>query len=116
MDDLAKRPCEPCSGDSPPVPQTQWPELLEKLPGWEVVEEGGVPVLTRSFRLGNFEAALELANRIGELAEEEDHHPRLVVEYGRLGVSWWTHAIGGLHMNDFVMAARSEQLAPKAGG
>lgn len=116
MEDLAKRPCEPCSGDSPPVPEAEWPALLEKLPDWAVVREDGVPVLTRTFRLGNFAAALELANRIGELAEEENHHPKLVVEYGRLGVSWWTHAIGGLHMNDFVMAARSERLVPKAGG
>lgn len=102
--------CEPCSGDSPAVPESEWPALLERLPGWEIRREDGVAMLVRTFEVKNFVAALELAGRIGELAEAEDHHPRLVVEYGRLEVSWWTHTIGGVHMNDFVMAARSDQL------
>ncbi len=67
-------------------------------------------MLSRTFKLKNFAAALDLANRIGELAEAENHHPQLVVEYGRLGVSWWTHAIGGVHKNDFIMAARCDAL------
>ena len=111
MEDLAKRRCEPCSGDSPPVPESEWPGLLERLPGWTIQREDGVPVLTRTIEVKNFVAALELANRIGELAEQENHHPRLVIEWGRLVVSWWTHAIGGLHMNDFVMAARTDRVA-----
>ncbi|HEX7037525.1 MAG TPA: 4a-hydroxytetrahydrobiopterin dehydratase [Pseudomonadales bacterium] len=111
MDELAKQRCEPCSGNSPPVPESEWPGLLEQLPGWTIQRVDGVPVLTRTIKVKNFVAALELANRIGELAEEENHHPRLVVEWGRLGVSWWTHAIGGLHKNDFVMAARTDRAA-----
>lgn len=110
MDDLATLRCEPCSGDSPPVPEGEWPRFLESLPEWEIQREDGVPVLSRTIRLRNFVEALELANRIGELAEQENHHPRLVVEWGRLTVSWWTHAIGGLHQNDFVMAARTDRL------
>jgi 4a-hydroxytetrahydrobiopterin dehydratase len=68
-------------------------------------------MLSRTFKLKNFVAALELANRIGELAEGENHHPRLVVEYGRLAVSWWTHAISSVHRNDFIMAARTNGIA-----
>lgn len=111
MEDLAKLSCVPCSGDSPAVPETEWPALLEALPEWEIRKEDGVPMLCRTFRSKSFVDALALANRIGELAEEENHHPRLVVEYGRLGVAWWTHAIGGVHKNDFIMAARSDRLS-----
>ncbi|MEQ8857708.1 MAG: 4a-hydroxytetrahydrobiopterin dehydratase [Pseudomonadales bacterium] len=110
MTDLARQACEPCTGDSPAVPEAEWGALLGALPGWEVRSEDGVPMLTRRFKLNNFLAALELANAVGELAESEDHHPRLVVEYGSLAVTWWTHAIGGLHRNDFIMAARTDQL------
>ncbi len=67
-------------------------------------------MLGRTFEVRDFAAALDLANRIGELAEAENHHPRLVVEYGRLDVCWWTHTIGGVHKNDFIMAARTDQL------
>lgn len=67
-------------------------------------------MLIRTFAVKDFVAAIELADRVGELAEQENHHPRLVVEYGRLGVAWWTHAIGGVHRNDFIMAARTDAL------
>lgn len=110
MADLAKQSCQPCTAESPPVPEADWPELLEALPGWEIQVEGGVPVLTRVYECRDFVAALAFANAVGDLAESEDHHPRLVVEYGRVAVSWWTHAIGGLHRNDFIMAARTDQL------
>lgn len=111
MKPLATRSCEPCRGDSPAVPEAEWPELLADLPGWQVIVEDGIPMLSKRFRLKNFVAALDLANRVGALAEAEDHHPRLVLEYGSLEVSWWTHTIGGLHSNDFILAARTEQAA-----
>ncbi len=110
MADLAKQACKPYTSDSPAVPESQWDALLQSLPGWEVRREGGVPVLTRTFKRRDFVAALALANAVGELAEAEDHHPRVVVEYGSVEVSWWTHAIGGLHQNDFIMAARTDRL------
>lgn len=110
MTDLSTQSCEPCSGDSPPVPESEWPALLEHLPQWQVHREEGVPMLTRSYACKDFVRALEFAGQVGELAESENHHPRLVVEYGRVAVSWWTHAIGGLHRNDFIMAARTDRL------
>lgn len=109
--DLAGRSCEACRADSPAVPEAEYPALLAQLPGWRVVTVEDVPQLTKSYSRENFVAALDLANRIGALAEAEDHHPCLVVEWGRLDVRWWTHTIGGLHMNDFVLAARCEALA-----
>jgi 4a-hydroxytetrahydrobiopterin dehydratase len=108
MKDLARQACEPCRGDSPAVPEAEWPALLEALPDWRVEREDGMPVLTRTYRFEDFVEALAFAGRVGDLAEAEDHHPRLVVEYGRVAVAWWTHTIRGLHRNDFIMAARTD--------
>ena len=108
---LAKMSCEACRADSPAVPEAEYTVLLETLPGWEIVRVDGVVQLTKTYTPADFASALELANRIGAAAESEDHHPCIVLEWGRLTVSWWTHTIGGLHMNDFILAARCEALA-----
>ena len=73
----------------------------------EIVEQGGVRRLQREFDFKNFPEALAFTNRVGELAEEEGHHPLLKTEWGKVTVQWWTHAIGGLHRNDFIMAAKT---------
>jgi 4a-hydroxytetrahydrobiopterin dehydratase len=110
MKDLAGQSCEPCRGDSPAEPESNWPALLEALPGWRIDHEAGVPVLNRTYRFDDFVQALAFAAKVGDLAEAEDHHPRLVIEYGRVAVAWWTHTIRGLHRNDFIMAARTDTL------
>jgi 4a-hydroxytetrahydrobiopterin dehydratase len=109
--ELANRSCQACRPDSPAVPADQYAELLRGLPGWAIETIDGVVQLTKIYTRADFVAALELAQRIGVVAEAEDHHPRLVVQWGSLEISWWTHTIGGLHMNDFVLAARCEELA-----
>jgi 4a-hydroxytetrahydrobiopterin dehydratase len=111
MSDLATRRCEPCREGSPGLDSTQWIELLRELPGWQVRREAGIPVLVRTFRCADFAAALAFANALGRVADAEDHHPRLVVEWGRVEVAWWTHVIGGLHLNDFILAARTDAIA-----
>ena len=108
---LASEPCVTCRPGSPPVGAEAAKALLAALPNWGIEAVDGVERLTRTFAAANFAAALALANRIGTLAEAADHHPLLVVEWGRLTVQWWTHAIGGLHRNDFIMAARCDGLA-----
>jgi 4a-hydroxytetrahydrobiopterin dehydratase len=85
-------------------------ELLPEIPGWQVTEVGGEKRLEREFRFPDFKAALAFTDQIGALAEAEDHHPRLVTEWGKVTVDWWTHKIKGLHRNDFVMAARTSEL------
>jgi 4a-hydroxytetrahydrobiopterin dehydratase len=115
MNRLADTPCEPCHGDSPAVAREDWPPLLAELPGWEIRSEAGTPVLIRRYRFADFAAALAFANAVGALAEAENHHPRLVVEWGQVEVSWWTHAIGGLHQNDFILAARTRLAAARLG-
>ena len=72
--------------------------------------EDGIPKLARTFRFGNFGEALAFTAAVGELAEQEGHHPRIVTEWGRVAVTWWTHKIRGLHRNDFIMAAKTDQL------
>ena len=107
MSELANRTCQPCREDSPPVPKAERPALLNQLPGWAVESADGMDRLTARFRFPDFAAALAFANQVGELAEAADHHPRIVLEWGAVEVCWWTHSIGGLHENDFIMAART---------
>lgn len=109
MNALAQERCAACRPNSPRVARQEAETLLADLPGWEIVVENGIEQLVATFKCKNFVAALAFANRVGELAEAADHHPRIVVEWGRVSVAWWTHAIGGLHRNDFIMAARCAQ-------
>ena len=85
--------------------------MLADVPEWSVANEGGIGQLVRAFRFETFAAALAFTNAVGEAAEAQGHHPRIVTEYGRVTVSWWTHFLGGLHRNDFIMAARTDALA-----
>ena len=110
---LAKETCQACRPGSPRVSRTNANDLLGALPGWEIAQAGGIDVLSATFAFETFGAALEFANRIGDLADAADHHPEIVVEWGRARVRWWTHTISGLHRNDFIMAARTS--ASKAG-
>jgi 4a-hydroxytetrahydrobiopterin dehydratase len=116
MSDLKDLSCEPCSKDTPLLLPHEQEELLNRLPGWQIVEYNGEKQLERVIKLKNFADALGLANRIGALAEEEGHHPAILLEYGKVRVNWWTHAIGGLHQNDFIMAARTDEVADDIGG
>ena len=102
--------CTACRRDSPHVTDLEIGELQPAIPEWELLQDGGIPKLDRAFRFQNFEQALAFTNAIGELAESEGHHPKLTTEWGRVGVTWWTHKIRNLHRNDFVMAAKTDQL------
>jgi 4a-hydroxytetrahydrobiopterin dehydratase len=85
-------------------------ELRPEVPEWELLEVDGVKRLQRVFPFENFEQALAFTNRVGELAEAERHHPALLTEWGSTTVTWWTHKIKGLHRNDFIMAAKTDQI------
>ena len=107
---LAREKCVPCRGDSPLLLDEEIRALSPIVPEWQVREEGGIKRLDRTFKVRNFIEAMHLAQSVGEAAEEEGHHPRLTVDWGRLNVQWWTHKIGGLHRNDFIMAARTDAI------
>lgn len=111
MEALSHQNCVACRGGESTLTDAEIAELHPQIPEWRVEEVDGMKRLERVFKFRNFVQALEFANKIGALAEEENHHPLLVVEWGRVTVNWWTHKIGGLHKNDFIMAAKADELA-----
>ena len=102
--------CVACRRDSPRVTDQEVAELSPHIPEWDLTEEGGIPRLRRTFRFSNFADALSFATAVGNTAEDEGHHPKITLEWGRVGVDWWTHKIRGLHRNDFIMAAKTDQI------
>ncbi len=108
MLDLAQEKCVACRADSPQVTDEEMEELLPQVPLWELRIEDDIKKIERSFRFRNFAEALEFTNAVGAIAEDEGHHPRLVTEWARVKVAWWTHKIRGLHRNDFLMSAKTD--------
>ena len=110
MSSLSEKTCSACRIDSPLLDDAEIQTALLELPEWAVAVVAGVKHLTRVYRFKNFVQAMDFTNRVGELAEEHGHHPALLTEWGSVKVSWWTHKIHGLHENDVIMAAKTEQL------
>lgn len=108
MTELRQERCLPCRPGSPRLAAREVGELSAMLPGWQVVTRDGLERLERVYAFQDFAGALAFTNRVGAIAEAEGHHPALLTEWGRVTVSWWTHSIGGLHRNDFIMAARTD--------
>ena len=110
MTRLARERCTACRRDSPSVTPEEIAELHPQTPDWELIDAASVPKLDRDFRFRDFAQALDFTNQVGYLAESEGHHPRLTTEWGRVRVTWWTHKIRNLHRNDFVMAAKTDEI------
>ncbi len=102
--------CVPCRGGMPALSDREIAQLRPSVPGWEVVLVDGTKSLRRVFKFKDFAQALAFTDKIGALAEEQGHHPALLTEWGKVTVTWWTHAIGSLHKNDFIMAAKTDRL------
>ena len=84
--------------------------LLKELPAWSLEHWDSTTVITRTYPFKRYTDALRFVQNLGEQAQTEDHHPVMVVEWGRVGVTWWTHTLNGVHRNDAIMAARSDQI------
>jgi len=110
MTNLSQFKCVACRGGEPTATETEIAELHSQIPEWQIKEVGGIKRLERVFKLKNFVQALEFTNKVGAIAEEQGHHPLIVTEWGRVTVQWWTHKIGGLHKNDFIMGAKTDEL------
>lgn len=110
MDDLSSLTCRPCRGGEPPIPAEELNQRLREIPEWSLIDDGGVRKLTREFAFRNFREALAFTDRVGALAESRNHHPLICTEWGRVTVTWWTHAISDLHLNDCIMAAATDRL------
>ncbi|AFY79433.1 MAG: 4a-hydroxytetrahydrobiopterin dehydratase [Hydrococcus sp. C42_A2020_068] len=110
MTELKQQKCEACSSKSQPITQAEIEQLKPQIPGWEIIEREGVLRLEKVYKFPNFKSAIAFTNAVGDEAEKEGHHPALLTEWGKVTVSWWTHAISGLHKNDFVMAAKTDAI------
>lgn len=110
MPQLAEQRCEACDVGAPQLTASELDRLKPEIPKWEMVTLDGEQQLRRVFSFKNFAQALIFANQVGELAETYNHHPALLVEWGKVTVRWWTHKIGGLHRNDVVMAAKTDKI------
>lgn len=106
---LDQKTCEPCRGGIPPMTVEAARALLKEIPGWELSEDGRR--IVRRLKCKHFKEALARVNRIGELAEEVGHHPDLLIHgWNKLDITIYTHKIGGLHENDFILAAKINRL------
>ncbi len=110
MDKLSGMKCVACRGGEPTVTEAEIAELSPQIPEWQIVEVDGIQRLERVFKLKNFVAAMAFTTKVGVIAEKEDHHPLIITEWGRVTVQWWTHKIKGLHKNDFIMAAKTDEM------
>jgi 4a-hydroxytetrahydrobiopterin dehydratase len=107
MTELANKTCVPCKGGTPPLKDEELAGLQRQVPEWEVVQEHH---LRRRFRSKNFREALRFVNRVGELAEEQGHHPDVSFGWGYAEITVWTHKIDGLTESDFILAAKIDAL------
>lgn len=110
MSDLSNETCEACRFDAPRVRDDERNELGHQIPEWETVKVDEMERLRRTFKLKDYLQAVAFTNHIAEVAEKEDHHPLIVLEWGKVTVEWWTHKIKGLHRNDFISAAKTDRL------
>jgi len=105
---LDKKALIPCSPASNALSEHEINQLLNELNAWYLTPENGTQKITRQFEFSNYSSAQKFANAIALLAEQENHHPRVCIEWGKATVSWWTHILNGLFINDFIMAARCD--------
>lgn len=102
--------CEACTKESIALSSQEVQSMLLELDNWMMVEREGIPQLEKVYTFKNFKLAWAFSNHVAELAEQEFHHPSIVLEWGKVTVTWWSHSIKGLHKNDFICAAKCDQL------
>lgn len=112
---LSRATCVACRRDAPTVTDDEIATLAPDVPDWELLELDGIKRLRRVFSFDDFAQALAFTDAVGAVAEAQGHHPALLTEWGRVTVSWWTHKIKGLHRNDFIMAAKTDELYQSVG-
>ena len=112
MTRLLEKKCTACELGAPLVPDEQQKDLLKDLEGW-LIDRADILKLVKTFQFNNYAETINFVNLIAKLSEDEDHHPKITVEWGRVCIEWWSHKIEGLHMNDFICAAKSDELFSK---
>jgi len=110
MSKLHQQQCETLKADAPHVSDEELAELINEIPEWQTIVEDNIMKLRREFKFKNFKLALAFSNQVGALAEEHGHHPAILTEWGKVTITWWSHELGGLHKNDFILAAKTDQI------
>ncbi|MGH9340266.1 MAG: 4a-hydroxytetrahydrobiopterin dehydratase [Acidobacteriota bacterium] len=108
MAGLAEKKCTACSGETEALRAEEIRLFEEKVRNWQVVDNHHIE---KSFKFSDFQTALDFVNRVAEIAEEEDHHPDIYLAWGKVQVTLWTHKIGGLSENDFILAAKIDKIS-----
>jgi 4a-hydroxytetrahydrobiopterin dehydratase len=108
--ELSIQQCKACHSNAPKVSDDELKSLLKQIPDWVPEVHNNVMMLAREYTFKNYKLAWAFANKVSELAESEFHHPAILLEWGKVKVTWWTHSIGGLHKNDFICAAKTDEL------
>ena len=107
MTQLAEKTCVPCKGSTPPLKGAELQQFSHQLPNWKVVDQHHI---TRTFTFPDFQKALDFVNRVGAIAEEQGHHPDILLTWGKVEITIWTHKVQGLTESDFILAAKIDRL------
>lgn len=110
MNELAGMHCVAVNASSQRLSDPEIGQFQATLPDWEIYSKDSELRLEKVFQFKDFNGAIDFTNRVANIANEEDHHPAILTEWGKVTVTWWTHKIKGLHTNDFIMAAKTDQL------
>ena len=110
MSSLTSQKCVACQADAPKVTDDELVEFIKEIPDWEPITQDSILKLSRVFNFDDYAKAVQFSNQVADLAEEEDHHPAILLEWGKVKVTWWTHKILGLRMDDFIAAAKTDRL------
>ncbi len=107
---LASLKCVPCRGGTPPLTDSRINEMMPAVPSWTRIKQEGIDKIQKSFKFKGFKTAVAFVNRVADIAEEQGHHPDILIEWNKVTLTLWTHAIKGLFDNDFIMAAKIDEL------
>ncbi|ACK71773.1 transcriptional coactivator/pterin dehydratase [Gloeothece citriformis PCC 7424] len=110
MTDLKQQKCEACESNAPSLTEAEIKDYKPQIPDWNLIEEEGEKRLQKVFSFPDFKSAIAFTNAVGDEAEKQGHHPALLTEWGKVTVTWWTHAINGLHKNDLIMAVKTDEI------
>ena len=109
MSDLASNTCEACRIDAPTVSDNEAAILIKEIEGWDLINDG-IKKLKKEFSFSNYSDSVDFLNKVADMADKEDHHPQIILEWGKVTVIWWSHKIKGLHKNDFICAAKTNKI------
>ena len=110
MNDLAASSCEACRIDAPIVSDDEASVLIKEIEGWDLINDV-IKKLKKEFSFSNYSDSVDFLNKVADMADKEDHHPQIILEWGKVTVIWWSHKIKGLHKNDFICAAKTNNIS-----